>query len=111
MWVTPAPFISRVSQVAGRRSQVAGCRLSQPTANVETWCYSWEGRQQSILGSGRDKVRVRICWTVRGFEGPAAGQQRDPHAQAKLQNPEADPRQQGGQGQAGRNPTINNLVG
>ncbi len=67
-WVAPAPFISRVSQVAGRRPQAAG--LSQPTANVETIrCYSWEDDGNQCLG--RDVIRCASGFHVgRGLDRP-----------------------------------------
>ena len=56
------------------------------------------GRRQSIPGSGRDKVRVRLG-PSEGLKVPLRGCRGDPHAQVKLKSPEADPRQQAGQGQ------------
>ena len=64
-----------------------------------------------MLGSGRDKVRVRLpCWTGFGpsevLKVPLRGTRGDPHAQAE--SPEADPKQQAG---AGRDPAINDRPG
>ncbi len=80
LWVAPVPFISRVSRGAGCRLQAAG--LSQPTTTNgqrQDLSYSWEaGRRQSILGSGRDKVRVRFGPPSEVLKVPLRGSRGGP---------------------------------